>query len=453
MGRPPGALGGNRRRGYPQDWELRDPVRYGERLQELKSDEDDGQGVILEPNRFATRERRLRGYAGDQLYFDGHDLGQDRGPRRGVYDEAYDDYISEEEEAYYRDQQRSAAYQNAGRARGEPLVQSALDRIARAREKGKTNVNLTPEEMDALQRRNSPQLEPASALASPPPTPKSRARTTSRNSSSSNLPAQKSRKKNSSGFFGSPAKSNSKAKMTRTTSAEQAIQYPPGSPAPGIMVPGPNGVPVYAPLAYYGPPSPEFARRSPSGGAGSRSSSKQSRRESTPPELYQALPHRYYPAAPRPESREGSSRPYPDDVDWYPPPPSRTRSASNAQYTGYRHPEDYDMAPPGPAAQGRRHASGPPDVRYANLRRAPPSSSPLATRSQPAGSALRRVETSSSSSSSEDQGVQVDIVPDDNGGYQVRSIPNPNPPAPIPAGPSTSKGSGNEARKRKSGRR
>lgn len=452
MGRPPGALGGNRRRGYPQDWELRDPARYGERLQELESDEDDGQGVTLDPHTLALRERRLRGYAGDALYFNGYDLGPDRAPRRGVYDEAYDDYISEEEE-YYRDQQRNAAYQNAGRGKGEPLVQSALDRIARAREKGKTNVNLTPEEMDALQRRTSPQLEPALTLASPPATPnKSKSKAAaSRSSSSTNLAGKNSRKKNASGFFGSPAKSNSKAKMARKNSAEQAVPYPPG--APSFMVPGPNGVPVYAPISYYGPPSPEFARRPPSGGAGSRSSSKHSRRESTPPDAYS----RYFPAA-RPESRDGPSRAYHEDMDWYPPPPSRTRSASNAQYPGYRLPEDYEMAPPGPAAQGRRHVSGPPDVRYANLRRVPPSSSPLATaRAPPASTGLRRVETSSSSSS-DDQGVQVDIVPDENGGYSIRSAANPAAapaPAPVPSAPvpSSSKGAGNEARKRKGGRR
>lgn len=453
MGRPPGAHSGNRRRAYPQDWELRDPhARYGDRFEELEeSDEDDGQGVILDPNGYALRDARPRGFAGDSLYFDGYDLGRDRKPRRGMYDDAgYDDYISEEEG--YLDQ-RSAAHQTAVRDKEESLLQSALDRIARARVKGKTNVSLSQDEMEALERRRNQQPEPSSTLASPPATPaKSKVKASSRTSSASSLTSQKTRKKGSGGMFGSPAKSNSKAKVQRMNSAEQAPPYPSGAPPPGIMVPGPNGVPVYAPIAYYGPPSPEFVRsgRSHSGG-GSRSSSKHSRRESTPPEQFQAMPPRYYPngVSVRPES-QGSNRSFPDDVDWYPPPPSRTRSASNAQYASYRGapPDDYDMAPPMPAAQGRRHASGPPDVRYAKLRRAPPSSSPLAQRTATPGqgSGLRRVETSSSSSS-DDQGVQVDIVPDENGGYTVRNGPVA---APMPV---KEKASGNETRKRKGGRR
>ncbi|KAK4500480.1 hypothetical protein PRZ48_008669 [Zasmidium cellare] len=454
MGRPPGAHSGNRRRAYPQDWELRDRhPRYAERFEELESEEDDGQGVILDPHGYGVRDARPRGFAGDALYFDGYDLGRDRTPRRGMYDDAgYDDYISEEEE--YLDQ-RSAAYQTAVRDKEESLLQSALDRIARARVKGKTNVNLSQDEMEALERRRNQQPEPASTLASPPATPaKSKVKASSRTSSASSLTSQKTRKKSSGGIFGSPAKSNSKAKVQRKNSVEQAQPYPIGAPPPGIMVPGPNGVPVYAPI-YYGPPSPEFARagRSQSGG-GSRSSSKHSRRESTPPEQFPPMPPRYYPngVSVRPDS-QGSNRSLPDDIDWYPPPPSRTRSASNAQYAGYRGPppDDYDMAPPMPAAQGRRHVSGPPDVRYSNLRRAPQSSSPLAQRNATPGqgSGLRRVETSSSSSS-DDQGVQVDIVPDDNGGYTVRSAPAAAAPAPTPV---KEKPTGNETRKRKGGRR
>ena len=378
----------------------------------------------------------------DELYFDGHDIGQDRGSRRAAYEQAHYGEEFDSDELYYRDR-RSLAYQ-AARDKEEFLIQSALARIERARAKGMSNVNLSQEEMEALERRRGQQPEPSPPLASPPPTPAKTikgAKISSRSNSSSNLASQKTRKRGGSSLFGSsspsPAKSNSKAKVDRKPSAERALPYPVGQGPPGIMVNGPNGVPVYAPVGYYGPPSPEFVR-SQSGGSrpGSRSASKHRRRESTPPErpeAYAPYPPRYYPppAGVRPES-SGSNRSLPDDIDWYPPPP-RHRSASNVQYAGY--PGDYDAAPPLPAAQGRRNVSGPPDVRYGNLRRVPPSPSPLspsplaarpaATHASYSDSAMaarkgsglsQEVEGSSGSSSSDDQGVQVEIVPDATGG-------------------------------------
>ena len=338
-------------------------------------------------------------------------------------------------------------------------MQSALERIARARAKGKTNVNLTAEEMEALERRRGgqpPEPTPPSlpALVSPPATP---ARTPkgkgSRSSSATSLASQKTKKK-SSLSSPSPAKSNSKAKVDRKASAEQSPYA--GGP-PGIMVPGPNGVPVFAPLVNYPPPpSPEFARTR------SRSTSKHSRRDSTPPERtdpYGQYAQRYYvpqTAGVRPPS-SGSNRSLPDDADWYPSPPTRPRGASNAAYAGYRTAADDYEVPTPPAAQGRRNVSGPADVRYASLRRVPPSSSPLAPArpgapqqhaySDPAvaarkGSLLGQELERTSSSSSDDQGVQVNIVPDGSGaGYSINR-------APVAATVSSSAG-----RRRKSGRR
>lgn len=352
------------------------------------------------------------------------------------------------------------------------LIQSALERIARARAKGKTNVNLSQEEMEALERRRGQQPESSPPLASPPVTPAKNAKAikaSSRSNSSTNLAGQKARKRGGSSLFGtgssSPAKSNSKAKVNRKSSAEQALPYPTGQGPAGIMVAGPDGAPVYAPIGY-GPPSPEF-RRTQSGGSrpGSRSASKHGRRESTPPErtdAYAQYPlQRYYPPpGVRPES-SGSNRSLPDDIDWYPPAP-RNRSTSNAQYTGYPT-TDYDAPPPLPAAQGnRRNVSGPPDVRYASLRRVPPSS-PLAQRPVPAhashsdppvsmrktSSGLSRSQavdrsSSSTSSSSDDQGVQIEIVPDAAGGTGYSINRAPVPPSAV---------SGNEGRRRKERRR
>ena len=477
MGRPPGALGsGSMRRRYPQDWELRDP-----RFEEIDSEDDGfGQGVVLDPNAYAARDARARGgFVSDELYFDGYDIGQDRISRRGMYDQAHFGEDIDSDELEYRDQ-RGMAFQQAVRDKEEVLIQSALERIARARAKGKTNVNLTQEEVEALERRRSQQPEPTPPLASPPATPAKNAKgvkASSRSNSSSNL-ASKPRKRGGSSLFGtsspSPAKSNSKAKVNRKPSAEQSLPYPVGQGPPGIMVPGPDGTPVYAPIGYYGgPPSPEFIRSQSRGSRpGSRSASKHSRRESTPPErtaeyAQYPLPRYYHPGTSRPDS-SGSNRSLPDDIDWYPPPPTgRNRSSSNVPYPG-GYTTDYEGALL-PAAQGRRNVSGPPDVRYANLRRAPPSSSPLAQRpvpgharhSDPAVTGMVKrtsglsqevggsSESSESSSSSDDQGVQVEIVPDSNGGtgYSINRAPvsGAAPPALPP--------SGNEGRRRKGARR
>ncbi|KAK3700007.1 Prenylated Rab acceptor 1 [Vermiconidia calcicola] len=474
-GRPPGALdrGGVRRRYMQQeDWELRDPRRFEELYsdEEEEEEDEDGQGVILDPNSYAARDARARGgFQSDELYFDGYDIGRDRKARRGVYDQASYGQEFDSDELDYRDR-RGLAFQTAVRDKEEVLIQSALARIARARAKGKTNVNLTQEEMEALERRRSQQPEPAPPLASPPVTPAKPAakgsKVSSRSNSSTNLASQKGRKRGSSSLFGtgspSPAKSNSKAKVERKSSAERALQYPTGHSPAGVLVPGPDGQPVYAPVGYYGPPSPEYSRTQSGSRPGSRSASKHSRRESTPPErteAYAQYPLRYYPpSGVRPPS-SGSNRSLPDDIDWYPPPPPpRKRSASNAQYIGNHPAADYDNTPPPlPAVQGRRNVSGPPDVRYSPLRRVAPlaTARPAAAHaySEPTMAAARKGSglsrevdggsSSASHSSSDDQGVQIEIVPDVAGGsgYSINRAPAP------------ALASGNEGRRRRSGRR
>ena len=467
-----------RRRVYaPRDWELRDDPRF-EELDSDEDDEGDRQGVDLDPNSYALRSRNDRRFVSDELYFDGYDIGQDhRGSRRNGYDQYGQelDYHSDEEASGHHRDQRAVAYQGI-RDKEEALIQSALARIARARAKGKTNVDLSKEEMEALERRTGQQPESSpppmlTALASPPATPAKtpKGKVGSRSNSSTNLARQKPGKKNGSGgLFGtnapSPAKSNSKAKVNRKPSAEQALPYPTGQAPPGIMVPGPNGVQIYAPIGYHGPPSPEISRGSSR--PGSRSASKHSRRESTPPEQYP--PRIYYPppsSSVRPES-SGSNRSLPDDIDWYPPPlpqlPSaRARAASNNAPSYYA---DYDGQSLPAAQGGRRNVSGPPDVRYASLRRVPPSSplarpaAPHASLSDPAVSGRRargsglsravddRASSPSSASSSDDQGVQVEILPDDRpgGGYQIHRVPAAVPVA-------MGGGSGNEGRRRKGG--
>lgn len=409
----------------------------------MESDEDD-QGVALDPYGYPI-DARQRGFAGDELYFTGYDLGQHR---RGSYRNGYYDEQDSEEDAYARG---GAVYDG----REEALAQAAYDRIARARATGKTNVNLSVEEMEVLERRRGVQqpapLPPPQQIASPPATPVKTPKGKSRNNSSASLSSQKGRKKITSGVGSSTppsSKSNSKAKVGRKGSVEQALPYPTNAQHPGPLVSGPNGM-MYAPVGYYPPPSPELARVQPGATRPrSRSTSKHSRRESTPPEQLYAYPPRYYPppAGMRPPS-SGSNRSAQEELDWYPPPPppgnGRMRSASNAHQ--YRLPDDYAAGPSMPAAQGRRSVGGSPDVSYSTLRRAPPSSSPLAPRqamhySDPAvvgrkGSGLSQ-EVESSSGSSDDQGVQVEVLPEEKGGGYAVSR-------------SKAKGSANEGRRRK----
>jgi hypothetical protein len=410
----------------------------------MGSDEDDGQGVYLDPNGYAYRDPRQRGYAGDELYFTGHDLGHHR---RESYPNAYHGEGDSEDDGYYRG---AAAYNG----RDEALAQSAYERIAKARAQGQTNINLSVEEMEALERRRgvqqpAPVQPPPLQIASPPATPvkTSKGKTSARNNSSVSLSSQKGKKKSSS-LFGSssPAKSKTKSSRKNSVSSDHAPPFSPAVPPPGYVLAGPNGMPMpmpmsmYAPMPYYPPPSPELARAHGTRDR-SRSTSKHNRRASTPPEpVYAQYPPRFYPppGGMRPGS-SSSNRSYQDEPDWYAhaagsplPPTGRSRACSSAQY---RMPDDY-AGPPMPAPQGRRSlgGNGSPDVNYSGLRRVPPGSSPLAARpgappmhySDPAvtsrkGSGLsQEVDSASTGSSSDDQGVQVDVRADAKGnGYSV----------------------------------
>lgn len=373
--------------------------------------------------------------------------------RRESYPNAYYGEGDSEDDGHYR----------GYNGRDEALAQSAYERMAKARAQGQTNISLSVDEMEALERRRTvqqpaPIQPPPLQIASPPATPvKTSKGKSSRNNSSVSLSSTKGKKKSSS-LFGSstpPAKSKSKSSRKMSVSSDQAAPYSPGPPPPGYVLAGPNGMPMpmYAPMPYYPPPSPELSRTQVTRDR-SRSTSKHNRRGSTPPEpVYAQYPPRYYP--PPPGMRPGSSssaRSFQDEADWYqhaappPQPTGRSRAGSSAQY---RMPDDY-AGPPMPAAQGRRSlgGNGAADVNYSSLRRVPPGSSPLAARpgapmaySDPAvagrkGSGLsQEVDSGSSSSgsSSDDQGVQVEIAPE-----------------PRPSAKTSTKGS--DARRRKSRR-
>ncbi|KAK4967002.1 Prenylated Rab acceptor 1, partial [Elasticomyces elasticus] len=301
----------------------------------MESDEDDGHGVVLEPSDYMSAGQP---FMGDELYFTGYDLGMARAGRRSreaslgdmAYGEEYD-YSEEEARAEEEEQQRLAyeQHQLAARAREEALVQAALDRIRKARSRGRGSVNLSQEELDALDRRKQAQQE---ARAQRTPLDKG-----SRSSSIASIASDKSRKKSGSRLFGvpSPSKPTSKGrnqKASRRVSTEQPPPaYQPNVAPPGILMAGPNGVPVYVPLSYIPPPSAEAPRSASTTSAkGSHSASSSSRRrQGTPPDpAYPAYTPRHYPPPPdpRPHPSPPARPPAPDSPLYLP----RLRSASSA---------------------------------------------------------------------------------------------------------------------------
>lgn len=449
-GRPPGALGNNgpsrRRRtsvGGPllQEWELRDRY-YNEQFDErqqylveelLESDEDE-EGVVLHGLRDFERDRTPTRQRGGGIY-DGNTMMHEGGA------------FAAEKDYYYSDEERHysptiAREREEERERDEILVQSAYARIARAREKGKSNVNLTQEEMQALERErmggqgrrtSGPQAperriiqlpEPSSALATPPITPaissknKDKVKTTStRSSSAASLASQKKTSKKSTSLIAaaasSPAKSNSKAKVTRKGSVN--LDSPPPLPElpqapPGMrLVNGPHGVPVYAPYDY---PVHTSVRGSPRSSR-SRSGSLHRQRDSATP------PREYPPTSISTRYRPGSSSSLRDDnlldYDGY----GRQRAGSNVRsYQNFPYGYEYDALRPNSHQQQQEFYGQGEPVRYANLRRMPPRES-LVRESFGRDGPLQRV-PSSESSGSEEAGVRVEVSANENGGYAVR---------------------------------
>ncbi|KAI7198937.1 hypothetical protein KC352_g20169, partial [Hortaea werneckii] len=404
----------------------------------------------------------------------------------------------------------------------------------------KTNINLSVEEMEALERRRGvsqlPEPPPPVPASMPHPTPpttpgktpkgSSSSKSGSRSNSSTNLASQKLKSKKTSLFGGSssnqasspsPAKSNSKAKVNRRPSTSDHHAGPPPSflgggnaGPPGIMVPGPDGKPMFAPLVNY----PNLPTASPdhSRGGGSRSSSKHSRRESTPPErlgggVGGGAAGYYYPttAGGRPES-SGSNRSFSDmgpgatsgDFGWY---SSTSRQRSGSAATPHHYPyasprpstgasmQGYDdeyTGPPSSSMPAAHHSPHHPprrpvpppsstgyNVQYSPLlRRIPPlaAGGPGAPSAGPAGRRsmgtpgtsglnyeLERTSSGPSSDEDDHQGVQVNIAPEAGGGcagYRVSGRGGVGGSGTAAAAePHVASSGGNQGRKRNKGGR
>ena len=348
-------------------------------------------------------------FVSDELHFTGANLG-----RRSRRTQVYDDRIPSESsgDEYGSDHGAGGTIQIALRDKEELLVQKALERIRRAQMLGRTNVKLTQPEINALERKRRKD-EAESARKKPEIRNADRRRSSGQSRDASR--EQKSRSGKSKGYF--PAYEGESSSRSR-----RAIP-------PGILVPGPAGVPVYSPLGYYPPPP---APQDGSSRSGSRSASSNSLAQASPL-LARAHKQRYPsgpdPSQPLPAPRSPqSSRRLPDDPNWMP----RPRSSSSVSSQPY--PSDYYQAysPPLPQiphqySQGQRAVSNPQtDVQYPRIRGEPHSRSSDSSslrREHSRQSTPERSESEEGSASDDDEGdgVQVDVVPYSRGyGVSVR---------------------------------
>ena len=428
-----------------------------QRFQEIDSDDDeeDAQGVHLDSRYLQQQGGRS---SGDDLLFTGLDVRaymrnpaqrQSRSYENLAYGEA--PYDSDEDDS---EENPSVALQVAMRDKEQELVQRALARIQRAREKGKSNVNLTPEEVEALERHRA-QQQMASAPVS------------SRTKGSSNSTNNDRSKKRPSRLFSnsSPSKTSnpSKVRSRKSGGVGPSSQSPddlpyttgsaPSAGAPGILVPGPGGSTAYAPIGFRNRDSPPRTRTSRSSPSRPASRSASGPKQTSPSQFsYNSYALSQYPASTyaatdaRPRSSSSRSSPprsLPDDPNWAPRSRS-TSTASLAQDGSY--PGVYaSQQPPYPTT--RRNVSG-PEISYSSVRRKPVTTTtrpaPIAGLASHSDSALaggvRRgpggvplaveVEVEESSSDeddsaegSEDEGQGVQVMPErysgavNRGGY------------------------------------
>ncbi|CAD0037268.1 unnamed protein product [Aureobasidium pullulans] len=322
------------------------------------------------------------GLTGDELLFTGYDLGSARG-ERGRDDTGYEGRPQRYEDDHYRSNALTRP------SREDALVQSAKEKLRKARVKGKTNVSLSVEEMAALER-SSTQLRDSSE----PSTPSKNKTRGSRSSSTTSLTSTRPRR-TSVGLFGSTSPSQSRSRTPKTTrkssNEQQPVARTSGSTPPAFMIRDPDGVPMYAPSDYY--PSPVSSRRP----------SSNSNRQITPP--YEAYSARGYGPELRAQPSPSSRATY-DENAWAP----SSRPPAGASY-----PDLFGGTLP-PAGQSYQTHVPAPDVSYAKLRRGP-QGSPLsnveaaADRWEREGEIGARPPSSGSSSDDSGQGVRIEVEP------------------------------------------
>lgn len=404
-GRPSGARKGKKGKGRDRQSRQQEEAR---RFEEVDSDDDDGQGVGLD-----------RSYGSDELYFTGADMGSRPRTRRTTsHDYDYTSGSSGHEDGDMNDGS-GGTMQLALRDKEDKLVRQALERIRRAQVLGRTNVELTQPEIDALARKRR---KDESAKIAP------------------GLGTNSAERRPSGGHSNDIAKEQRlSSKRTRAPlSAYDKIETPvPGrATPPGIVVPGPDGNPSYQPFDPYLSTHPKPYNRSSR--SGSRSASSHSQHQRTPPQpssQFRPPKARYFsvPEASRAPQPTPLARRLPDDPNWIPRPRSASSNPPYPTNAGL----NQTYSPPLPQmrphyAQGRRNVSGPPEMQHFGSRSGDSSPMPYAASSEPSiphrehsgdmtGEYARNSDDSDNDDDDEDYGVQVDVIPYNQGyGINVR---------------------------------
>jgi hypothetical protein len=371
------------------------------RVEELVSDDDtDTQGVGLNFDK--------KRFASDPLQFTGIDLTPASRARKPYN---YNDSDSSEDSESGIEVEGTNALQVALRDKEEALVRSALARIRRAQEKGKREVKLNQDELDALEKRRKRMQAAATA-------------TNERKGSASSGGSESERRRRSDRHLVTiPIAEPTSRKRAKSVRHEEAAPHPPAAAnPPGMLVAGTDGL-IYAPLGHY--TQAGSSRNSPTR---PRSATSQQLRGPPPQMAYQQSFNRHFSEGYRPVSSSSTSsrRPLPDEDNWI---PSR-RSSGSSQSHGvdpFEYQISSDTPPPIPQqymqSQGqssRRNVSGPPEIIYSTVRRSPPINTPYPAAARASDTDLRRrsmrreaMAEASGSSSEEDEsddlgnGVQV----------------------------------------------
>ena len=386
------------------------------RFEEVDSDSSDGQGVNIDGD-----------FTSDALHFTGADLGahihkkQDR-------DYRHDSESSDGEEINISEHPEGLL-QVALRDKEELLVQKALERIRRAQELGKTNVKLSRQEIEALERKSKKDQSKRKTLGT-----NLRLTDKKRSSGTSSPLTRESR----------TGKRDRKSLPSLYDQGENVTaDYSVGPP--GLLLSG-HGGPTYAPLGYYPSSAPitqDAHRFSQVIDTPQQRAAQTLPAQNKPPDLQQRR------SAGLAQAQQATSlgvsdrsRRLPDDPGWSP----RSRSVSS-HHPHNPDPYQYQQYSPSPPQvpnqfnNNRRIVSGPPDVRYPDVqhsstRRAAFSpQQPYAASSEP--SLVQRQHASAQqpgtvpgdddgSEDSEDYGVEVDVVPYGRS-YSVRVEPGGKP--------------------------
>ncbi|KAB8337211.1 hypothetical protein FH972_021513 [Carpinus fangiana] len=227
------------------------------------------------------------------------------------------------------------------------LAARALRRIRRAELRGEAGVNLTSEELDALEKqeaRKAAAKAPARKQVAAPP-------------ARAALPPPKPKKKSSGGFFSS-GPSSSKTKPPAKSGKRASLPLQEGSPH--------DFAGGEAPMES--PPYPSSGRSSPRASRPAvRDASGSSRPPASPPYPYDS-PQMYRPSSRGSPAR--SERSLPDDPDWSP----RSRASSSTNLYSARDSRDPFAYQTGGSREyaGTRGFSGPAAVSYSSVRRVPP---------------------------------------------------------------------------------